>query len=497
MSIKIYPSETKAGLGEKISDNSIAYVVQVVNHSPTDRDKKLAELFVGASSDEEQKEQFDLYYLNSVLVSTGWNKNDDVFDSGETWTARKTPENKQFNFMHDENDIIGHITDNWVLDSEGNILSDDVKLEQLPEKFDIITTAVIYNSWSSPEKQDRMSSIIEEIEDGKWFVSMEAIFNNFDYAVVTPEGQHKVVARTGDSAFLTKHLRIYGGDGEYEGHKLGRLLRNISFSGKGLVQKPANPRSIIFTGSKPFQSSQADKIENFIIDSEKEKSRMADENITLLKEQIEELKSGLAEAKSREETLNKQLSEVDIKSLKDEIDTLVAQVAETEQYCSAKDETIAKLEETLVSLESEKTESAEALAELQAEMDANKAEAHKAARLAALIEAGLDTEEAEAKLESFTEVNDEAFGEIVNLVADSAKVEEIVAEEATDEEVETEADTDEAEDCASSEALDEAEEVAEAAMVDAGEDDEVAEARASASQWLRKNVLKSTANLQD
>ena len=499
--IKIYSSEAQAGLGEQISNNTIAYTVPVSNHVPTTQEKQIAKLFTTDAIDAKKSvEQFDLYYINSVLVSTGCNKNDDVFDTKETWTARNTPEDKQFNFMHSEDDIIGHITGNWVLDAEGNEISDDS--EELPEKFDIITSAVIYNSWSSAEKQEWMANLIQEIEAGEWFVSMEAIFNNFDYAVVTPEGQHKIVARKEESSFLTKHLRIYGGTGEYEGHKLGRLLRNIAFSGKGLVSKPANPRSVIFTGSKPFQNSQASEIETFNIDSEKEKSSMADENITLLQKQIDELKSELVEAKSREDSLTQQLSEIDTKSLKDEVETLAADVAE-------KTEAIAKLEETVATLEVEKKESTEALAEreetlakLQAEIDAANAEAHKAARLTALTEAGLDTEDAEAKLESFADATDEMFEEIVKLVASTPKVEEeVVEEEAQADEAEAEVvedeETDEAEAAADEDVLEEAEEVAEASLTDAGETDEVADARTSASDWLRSNVLKSTANLED
>ena len=492
--IKIYPEEAQAGLEDKLSNNTIAYVVPVSTTAPVGPEKQFAKLFVDAENvDKEKGGQFDLYYLNSVLVSTGWNKNDDVFDISETWAARNTPEDKQFNFMHDENDIIGHITGNWVIDAEGNEISDDS--EKFPEKFDIITSAVIYNSWSAPDKQEWVSNLIKEIEEGEWFVSMEAIFNNFDYAVITPDGRHNIVARSEESSFLTKHLRIYGGTGEYEGHKLGRLLRNIAFSGKGLVSKPANLRSIIFTGSKPFQSSQASEIASFSIDSEKEKSSMTDENITLLQKQIDELKSELVEAKSREDSLTQQLGEIDTKSLKDEVEALAAQVDE-------KTETIAKLEETMANLESEKKESTEALVErdktlatLQAEIDTAKAEAHRVARLAALTEAGLNTEEAEAKLESFANATDEMFDEIVKLIASTSQVEEEAeadeAEATDDEDIET----DEAEADADEEVLEQAEEVAEASLTDAGETDEVAEARTSASDWLRSNVLKSTANI--
>ena len=80
----------------------------------------------------ENKDQIDLHYLESVLVSTGWNKNDDVFTVGATWEARNTPEDKQFNFMHDENDIIGHITGSYVLNKDGKKI--EASSEAAPER---------------------------------------------------------------------------------------------------------------------------------------------------------------------------------------------------------------------------------------------------------------------------------------------------------------------------------------------------------------------------
>ena len=82
--IKIYSSEAQAGLGEQISNNTIAYTVPVSTHVPTTREKQIAKLFTTDAIDAKKSvEQFDLYYINSVLVSTGWNKNDDVFDTKE------------------------------------------------------------------------------------------------------------------------------------------------------------------------------------------------------------------------------------------------------------------------------------------------------------------------------------------------------------------------------------------------------------------------------
>ena len=77
---------------------------------------------------------------------------------------------------------------------------------------------------------------------------MECYFKNFDYGLRNAAtGEFKVLARKEDTSYLTKHLRAYGGTGEHEGYTIGRVLRDITFSGKGFVDKPANSDSIIFS----------------------------------------------------------------------------------------------------------------------------------------------------------------------------------------------------------------------------------------------------------
>ena len=116
MSVKIFKAEVDAGLENLIQSNaSVAYSSLATPHAPNDVEEEKAKLIAFSSNADANPDQFDLYYLNTVLVSTGWNKNDDVFDLQEVWGARKTPEDKQFNFMHDESDIIGHITGNKVV----------------------------------------------------------------------------------------------------------------------------------------------------------------------------------------------------------------------------------------------------------------------------------------------------------------------------------------------------------------------------------------------
>ena len=72
---------------------------------------------------------------------------------------------------------------------------------------------------------------------------MECFFTDFDGLIDKSTGAYKVLGRDNDSAYLTKYLKAYGGKGEYENYKVGRVLRNITFSGKGFVDKPANDNS--------------------------------------------------------------------------------------------------------------------------------------------------------------------------------------------------------------------------------------------------------------
>ncbi|MFY9241197.1 MAG: hypothetical protein WAO78_20430, partial [Roseovarius sp.] len=264
--MNIFDREKKDGISDTVANsNSVTLACQVVFEDNIDlvtSDEKLRKVLASFSEDGKQS---DLYYLNSVLVSAGWNKNDDVFSSAQLWESRKTPVDKQFNLMHDESDIIGHITASMVVDENGQKLSDDLTVDEVPERIDILTSAVIYKSWSDIEMRERVHELIEGIDAGEWFVSMECLFDGFDYALIAEDGTSSVLPRNETSAFLTKHLRAYGGSGVYQKYKVGRVLKGICFSGKGLVNKPANSRSIIFSkDTNPFESKAEITIDNFL-----------------------------------------------------------------------------------------------------------------------------------------------------------------------------------------------------------------------------------------
>ena len=497
--MKIYQHEINDGLAKALaSNNTIACCAVAETYKPSKEAVDELKQVLASSKDGEElaiaenQDQFDLYYIKSILVSTGWNKNDDVFDPKELWEARNTPEDKPFNFMHDEKDIIGHITANEVVDFDGNLLQED---NDIPDRFNILTSAVIYTEWSDVEQRERMHNIVAEIEGGKWFVSMECLFPDFDYALAKENGETKVVKRNEASAFLTKHLRSYGGDGIYEDYKVGRLLRNLSFSGKGLVSKPANPRSVILEGNDFFDESQAQIL---TLSSSKENDMSES-----YEKQITDLQKELAEAKAASDALKDKVVAEQHAKFDAEIKELEATIAEQAEKIAEQTEAAKTLADTIAANEEAIAAKDEALAGKEEELNVMYKKEAVMKRCAQLQEIGYDAEEATATVEEFEALDDATFdklvaemkrkGEFPPKKKDEEKEDEEVAPDAKAEELDEEQD--EAEAQAGEEALAEVEETEEVAIAEAmGEDDPAESLRAVASEWLGSVLQHSNDN---
>lgn len=416
MTIPVYKSEIDAGLLDSIkSQASVAFLSELKLAEPTEAQKEVSHKAISSIPQlvNLTKDHWDLHYLNSILASVGWNENDDVFDAGEIWLARNSPVYKQVNFMHNEKDIIGNIIASIAVDRDGNIIPDNTELT--PEIYDIVVASVLYKKWDDPQLQERMDSIIEGTTKGEWFVSMECLFRNFDYAIITPSGEHKVIARNASTAWLTKHLRIYGGAGGYQGNKIGRLLRNFTFSGKGIVNNPANKRSFILTDNvNPF-SAKSSTLSNEVINEE---PTMADNNESLL----QNLRDELAKATARSEKLETKLAEMveearaneqkklekEIASLKVDVEDLNKKIVTQAADIDAKDKTVADLQKQL-------KESADNLVEANKKLEASKLAEIKSSRISKLVAAGLDSAEAEKMADKWASASDEQFDDVVAL----------------------------------------------------------------------------------
>ena len=481
--MKIYNQEVLDGLSEQIkAQGSIAYCSQaVLSNGQYNRPNIIDKIRASSNPN-----QVDLYYLKSVLVSTGWNKNDDVFNNQQTWAARNTPEDKQFNFMHNENDIIGHITGSYVVDREGNkIIADST---DAPSEFDIITEAVLYNSWTNPDNRERMNKIIAEIEQGQWFVSMECLFAGFDYAVIDQAGGSKVIARNEESSFLTKHLRAYGGTGEYEGYKIGRSLRDISFSGKGLVSKPANPRSIILDSSKAFSVDEQQTISN-VLEGE---VNMSDSETNLVEEQLVNAQSEtVASTEVVETPVTTEAETVDYAS---KLSDLENTIAEKESALSAFEARVASLEEALSLKDKE-------LAEMNNKFMTMKKKEKDMNRKTEMVKSGFDEAEAEESLSLYDGLDDAAFEAVLAMYkkkmakmkdkGGNYEMKESLVKDEKNESKNPKAEVVASETEEVSEELFKDVKSTEATLVDASDVvDELEATRASVAEWLTENVLR-------
>jgi len=441
----IYPQETDDGLAEIISASSSISYASIVEPCDIEQNKIKAKTLASVSD-------ADLYYVQSILVSSSWNRNDDVFDRAEVWAARKTPEDKPTNLEHDENLIIGHITSNWPIDNEGKTIADDIEVDELPEKFHIVTGSVIYKAFTDPELKERAAKLISEIEEGTKYVSMECYFKGFDYGLTDKiTGNYKVLSRNDSTAYLTKYLKAYGGQGEHDNYKIGRVLRNITFSGKGFVNKPANPDSIIFRKrliedlldkkndnllksgvieNKPTNNAD---MENIIMSEniEKQVAEINDklDSVSVTADQLAEAKATVAELQETNQTLEAAMKTKDeemavMKKEKEKASELEAlavkkdeEMAEMKKKAKVKAEEVEaamkEKDEELKKVKSELEEVTEALSAMKEEEMARKKKEKAIKRKANLVEAGLEDDAASAAVEKFDSLDDDSFEAIL------------------------------------------------------------------------------------
>lgn len=408
--MQIYNNEIKDGLADKINCNSIAFTClaeTITKPSQAEEIKAFAAIGEGRN--------FDLYYIQSILASVGINLNDDVFLPEEIWAARNTPIHKQFNYMHNEKDIIGAITDSIVLDSQGNVVS---SVDNISNIKDIATQAVIWTNWTDKTAEERLGKLIASIEAGELYVSMECLFNKFDYLIEKSVGL-TLIPRNEQSSFLTKHLRTFGGDGQFDGGKIYRVLRDFTFSGKGLVNKPANPRSIIsdsLFGGKAIAEVDINKLL-----SSKSEYIMTEE---VLKKEIAELKEALAKANEAiavfKDVEAKQVT-AEVNGLKAQIDALKTLAADTKAAMEDMEkEDKKKMDEAKCEADKRFAETEAKLVEAQAKLAEAQVEKIVAERCSKLVAANVDEAKAKEVVKTFASLNDEQFTQIVALYENKA-----------------------------------------------------------------------------
>lgn len=371
----------------------------------------------------------DLFYIRGILVSNVWNLNDDVFDTEEMWLGRSSVVDKPINIEHDSSLPIGHVTSQWAIDSDGEMLSNELDPENLPALYHLAVGGVIYAKCRDPKHQEMLNEVMAGIRDGKRFLSMEVAFQGFDYALRRgPKDPVHIVKRAEATAFLSEKLRAYGGEGQHDGWSVGRVLRGLNFVGMGIVEKPGNPDSVIWTAGEKisnFSFASADSLEKIGVyrnrveivsasdnfTNERENQEMEDQ-----KQELAEARRQLAEARQQLDALRDEISKADVAKLEAELaearqanSDLQTKIEEVEQakacMCSQYEEIVKEKETVDTELDTLKAK----LAELDA---AKKAEA----RLRVFLDKGYSEDESRDKVAKLGVLSDADFEQIASLI---------------------------------------------------------------------------------
>lgn len=491
--IKVYKQELLDGLDIIQTDNSFVLNAQAMKidgnqslSSPEFLSLIKSDQITGDVSIASDLNNYGLYAFKSVMVSVGKNLNDDIFVRKNLWDSRNSPVNKQLNLMHDQSNIIGHITGTYAIDNDGQIIYDD----NLPEKdFHIVSLAVVYKEWIDKNQKNKVNNIIAEIENtDKWFVSMECSFASFDYGLKSTNGEITIIERNEATAYLSKYLKRYGGNGVYQDYEVGRVLNEINFMGKALVDKPANPNSIIIK-TKTFSQAQ---------------EYMENNNMPVTQEQFDAIKQELAAAKAECQDLKEKFNQ---ETSKAKFDAYETQLNEKNVAIQNLEASLAKLKEDLSSVSTKLndisalyeetntklTETANLNSELTQKISAYEKEKTLAKRSAMLAEAGV--EDVESTLQGLSLLDDTAFDTVVAVMK---KAKSKMGPEY--DEMEKKKKEDEAkkmkESKANQESLDSAEETTSASVsdLDVSDEDDVATAASDYFEKLLKTTKKSSNN---
>ena len=201
--------------------------------------------------------QIDLQYFTAIYVSTGTNLNHAHFLGSELVAAKDTVTSKALDIEHKEDEIIGHIYDCAFIDAEGKKLNPQALASMETASLDdkdmhIVIAGIVY--------KNRFPEIAAEVAANKWKVSMEAYYQDYDLKV----GELIINRKDAEALGLTEEKSdeamgkvakvLKSGKTIAEG-AVARVLRNVCFSGCGIVKNPANPPSVILETAQKEEDS--------------------------------------------------------------------------------------------------------------------------------------------------------------------------------------------------------------------------------------------------
>jgi hypothetical protein len=228
------------------------------------------------------EKQPDLLYFTALFVSAGTNLNGAHFLPSELVKAEDTIVSKALDVEHKEEEIIGHIYDRAFINKEGAKLElaelenkESGSLDAENKDMHILIAGVIY--------KNRFPNLAKEVSEGEWKVSMECYFSNYDVKVgdtILKRPEAEAMGLANDDSLFGKMAKVVRKGKEIAKGKLERVLRDIVFSGCGVVKNPANPPSVILETAKEKPRPAQDPKEVIILDYDKLEEENASNKLT-------------------------------------------------------------------------------------------------------------------------------------------------------------------------------------------------------------------------
>lgn len=384
----------------------------------------------------------DLFSLSAIMLSSVINDNGDAFSQHELLRTAPSAVFKPVNLEHDPKDIRGSIVSAFVLDGiSGNRVNLEDPVDDLGEVIHLAVNAIIYKHPAHDDLKAAAELLIKDIENRDIFVSMETVFTDFNFLMFdgsNRDPQNIVeIERNAETAFLTKHLKLFGGAGEYGGKSLARILNNTTLVGLGLVKRPGNPDSIIFDSkdlgkfamstkkfSKNLTSSNQsgvyiDKGENSH-DTETEMSVHLEKENKELKDKVEVLTATIDELKEQHKESNIELLEKQVAELKQELNKSQADVVDLQKKIDQGIEAVEKLEAAKACMCKQYDQTVEENKTLQEKLNEMEADKATRSRLNVFLRKGYSEDDAKAAVEELKDATDDLFEVIIKRYPDKS-----------------------------------------------------------------------------
>lgn len=365
----------------------------------------------------------DILFLSADLyVSDNANKNGDLVDrEGALELAKQVP-NKYLNLEHEQDVIVGSLISPFYREYSGEReMIEEGSLKDYDGAVVVGGTGYIWKS-VNPDLAEFLIEASEEDSENYGMASMswEVYFNDFEIlkgSKYVAEGN--VVSDKREIEKMKPFLRCYGGNGDYNGSPIYRLIKGEKlFLGAGIVKNPAADVKGIVTSESKIIKNKNKKNSQIVKINVKPNKAMKISNITDYKNALASITDGeevnVTTLASLEANFDSVIEKAQASAIADEIrvksEEFAASISEKDEAIAQVEEARAALEKKVEELEEAKAAQASELSEIKDKLEAQEKQRVFDERMTALSsEFNLEGEVAKVVAEEIKDINEEQY----------------------------------------------------------------------------------------